>query len=352
MNISHSNIFSKEKAEYLSKLRIIKKNLIHVHGFPKSIAKTDKLKSNEYFGQYGKIIQATIKIKLNPETNKKAYSAYITYSNEKEAAFAILCVDSLLIEGKIIRSFFGTTKYCNNFLNNCYCPNFDKCFFLHELANDKDIIIDSKTVFSYDDHIKLAKNIIEFFNPKTKNLISKLKKPNNSIFPFMDFIFLSEKEKENYFVQGQIGYSSNIINNQNNLNLNKFVEKNNFDYYNNTNINFNIIFVNNNNKNNNSLDNFNSNNQNEQKKSKNIINHENIQNNNIESSNLEPFELYEIFNNSINHILKAKPFFSKFKGISLQKLEIEYLKNNLGKKGYEIGQLLGECLDCLKDTNS
>ena len=352
MKILHHNKFSKEKAEHLSKIRIIKKNLIHVHGFPKSIAKTDKLKSNEYFGQYGKIIQATIKIKLNPETNKKAYSAYITYSNEKEAAFAILCVDSLLIEGKIIRSFFGTTKYCNNFLNNCYCPNFDKCFFLHELANDKDIIIDSNTIFSYDDHIKLAKNIIEFFNPKTKNLISKLKKPKNSILPFMDFIFLSEKEKENYFGKGQIGYSSNNINNQNNLNLNKFVEKNNFDYYNNININFNIIFVNNNNKNNNSLDNFNSNNQNEQKKSKNIINHENIQNNNIESSNLEPFELYEIFNNSINHILKAKPFYSKFKGISLQKLEIEYLKNNLGKKGYEIGQLLGECLDCLKDTNS
>jgi len=28
--------------------------------------------------------------KVNPENNKKAYSAYITYSNELEAAIAIL----------------------------------------------------------------------------------------------------------------------------------------------------------------------------------------------------------------------------------------------------------------------
>ena len=175
MNISHSNIFSKEKAEYLSKLRIIKKNLIHVHGFPKSIAKTDKLMSYEYFGQYGKIIQATATYKANPETNKKSYSAYITYSNEKEAAFAILCVDSLLVEGKIIRVFFGTTKYCQYFLNNIKCPILDKCFFLHEFATDNDIIIDSNTVFTYEDHINLAKKIIDFSNPKTKNSILKLK---------------------------------------------------------------------------------------------------------------------------------------------------------------------------------
>ena len=92
---------TKEKAEYLEKIRIIKKNLVHIQGFPKSVAKTDKLKSYEYFGQYGNIIKATIVYKINPDNNKKAYSAYITYSNEKEAAFAILCVDSLLIEGKI-----------------------------------------------------------------------------------------------------------------------------------------------------------------------------------------------------------------------------------------------------------
>ena len=48
-------------------------------------------------------------------------------------------------------------------------------FFLHEFASDNDIIIDSNTVFTYEDHINLAKKIIDFSNPKTKNSILKLK---------------------------------------------------------------------------------------------------------------------------------------------------------------------------------
>ena len=98
-----SIIFTKEKAESLKNIRIIKTNLVHVHGFPESFAKSGILKSPEYFGQYGNIVKAVISSKMNPDTNKKKYSAYITYSNEREAALAILCVDSLMIQGKIIR---------------------------------------------------------------------------------------------------------------------------------------------------------------------------------------------------------------------------------------------------------
>ena len=354
MNISNSNKFSKEKSEYLSKLRIIKKNLIHVHGFPKSIAKVDKLISFEYFGQYGKIKQATIKTKINPETNKKVYSAYITYSNEKEAAFAILCVDSLFIEGKIIRAFFGTTKYCQYFLNNVKCPILDKCLFLHELVSEKEIIIDSNTVFSYDDHIKLAKKIIDFSNPKTKNFILALKKQKNNILPFMDFIFLSEKEKENYFTQGHIAYFSSNKNSQNNMNFNKLVEENDFKKNNNNiNINFNIIFFNNNRANDNNYLNSSSLNYLNKQGGLKVFNvNEKIQKKIIESQIFEPCELHKILKNSIKHILKLKPIFSKFKGISLQKLELQYLKEELKKQGYEIEQLLGGCLDCLKDSAS
>ena len=130
--------------------RIIKKNLIHVHGFPKSLAKLDIFKSYQYFGQYGTILNSILLKKVNSNTNKITSSVYITFSNEKEAAIAILCVDSLIIEGKIIRAFYGTTKY---FLNSTSCPNRDKCVFLHELATDEDIIINNDTKFSYDDHI-------------------------------------------------------------------------------------------------------------------------------------------------------------------------------------------------------
>ena len=116
--ILDSILFKKEKAESLKNIRIIKTNLVHVHGFPKSFAESSILKSPEYFGQYGTIVKTIISSKMNPDTKTKKYSAYITYSNEREAALAILCVDSLMIQGKIIRAFFGTTKYCNYFLNN------------------------------------------------------------------------------------------------------------------------------------------------------------------------------------------------------------------------------------------
>ena len=137
-----SILLTKEKAESLKNIRIIKKNLIHVHGFPKTLAKSNTLKSPEYFGQYGTITRSMISYKINPDNKRKNYSAYITYSNEREAALAILCVDSLMIKGKIIRAFFGTTKYCSYFLNNSKCPNSQKCFFLHQLATDKEAFDD------------------------------------------------------------------------------------------------------------------------------------------------------------------------------------------------------------------
>jgi hypothetical protein len=102
----NSLFFTKEKAEYLKKIRIIKTELIHVHGFPKSLAQTSILNSPEYFGQYGAIVNSIISEKTNPDTKKKSYSAYITYSNKIEASLAILCVDSLMYKGKLIRTFF------------------------------------------------------------------------------------------------------------------------------------------------------------------------------------------------------------------------------------------------------
>ena len=100
-----------------------------------------------------------------------------------------------------------------------------------------------------------------------------------------------------------------------------------------------LLFFNNNNGNdNNALNNLNLKIPNKQKELNSIVSHENIPKNIIKPSSIEPYELHKIFNNSINHILKLKPFFSKFKGISLQKLEFGYLKGELKKQGYEIEQ--------------
>ena len=352
-------IFTKKEAMSLSKIRIIKKNLVHVHGFPPSLANIEKLNQSEYFGQYGTIQKTLLTHKTNPETNRKTYSAYITFLNEKEAAFAILCVDSLLIEGKIIRAFFGTTKYCNYFLNNNICPNLDKCMFLHQLIKDKDIIIDSNTIFSYNEHLNLAKKIINFYSEETKKLVLSMPKPKKTIFPCIDFIFLNEHEKENYLKSSDISYiKGNYDNNEKEKETN-LVLNNNPGYLWNPLPNK----LRNNSVNNQEHPGYSNKNNSIGNLAANIINNNNIpnslnntiygekSNNNINPN--DPVFLHNIFQKSISHILATKAFFSNIKSnISVEQMELDYLKRELYKSGLNFDTLLYGCLDCIKKKNN
>ena len=349
-------IFSKNEILMLSKIRIIKKDLVHVHGFPSSLADTEKLSQIEYFGQYGSIQKILLSSKTNSETNKKTFSIYITYSNEREASFAILAVDSLLIEGKLIRAFFGTTKYCNYFLNNSPCPNEDKCMFLHKLVRDKDIIIDSNTVFSYNEHLNLAKKIIQFSNPKTKLIAMNLIKPNKTIFPKIDFIFLNENQKEYYFQSSNISY---IRSNSNKLEINNYsinVTKNDRNENNIINV-FKYKIINNFNNSNKKIIQI-------KNKSKNdfcINNNENIiQINALNKINRKQIchnldELYGIniiLQKPIKQILELKTFCpNNNKDILLKKLELNYFINELNRKGINFYTFFDGCLDCINDIN-
>ena len=361
--------FSKEKSESLKKLRIIQPNLVHVQGLPENLVKKNLLESAEYFGQYGTILKLIISKKINPENKKKSFSVYITYKNEKEAAITILCIDSLLINGKIIRAFFGTTKYCTYFMNNSICPNSKNCMFLHQLINNKEIIIDSNTVFSYNEHLNLAKKIIDFNNPETRIILSKMKKPK-SIFPFVDFILLNEEQKEKYFGPGNISYIKSNNSNKNNESIDNYLV--------NKETKFNLININNiynhsinNVINNNIINNINVNNikdrynnlsykdpnnsayVNSEKNSYNLDNKNSLNNycfnfNDI-NKNQEPYELCNIFKSSIKHILLSKPFFENIKNLPLKRMEFNYLKNDLSEKDININSLLNGCLDCLID---
>ena len=168
------------------------------------------MKFNEYFGQYGLILKILVVYKTSPDKTK------------------------------IIRVFFDTTKYCGLFLNNIQCPNPNKCSFLHKIATDKDIIIIDNSGFSYDDHINLSKKIIQSSNLKTF-LNNNNKK--STVLPPVDFIFLSDEEKQNYFTSKNIKYIKNIKASNNNIYLNDFNgQLNNFDFnYISSNLNNNIL---------------------------------------------------------------------------------------------------------------
>ena len=155
----------------------------------------------------------------------------------------------------------------------------------------------------------------------------KMKMPEKNIFPTIDFIYLSEEEKENYLSKGNLTYvkGKEDIKNQN--------------------------FFNSNNDNNNktNMNNF------SRKELRNVfINNEtNIKllNKSIDNINCckETIELHKIFENSIKCILLLKPYLNKMGSKSIKKMEFTFLKNDLLKKGFNIDILLNGCLDCIKD---
>ena len=115
----------------LANVRVVQKNLVYVLGLPPKLCTEEVLKSNDYFGQYGKIT----KVVVNRKTNNQNTGVYITYLKKDDALRAIEQVDGTNFEGKVIRATFGTTKYCSYYLKGQPCQNIG-CQFLHENGED------------------------------------------------------------------------------------------------------------------------------------------------------------------------------------------------------------------------
>ncbi|KAG3088878.1 hypothetical protein PI124_g5058 [Phytophthora idaei] len=122
----------------LQNVRVMQRNLVYVIGLPVQFAEEDILRSNECFGQYGKIVKAVVnKSHLNADRANATASAYITFANKDDALCCIVAIDGYYLDGSLLRASFGTTKYCNFFLRNMQCNNPD-CLYLHELGDEDD----------------------------------------------------------------------------------------------------------------------------------------------------------------------------------------------------------------------
>ena len=124
--------------------RIIQKKLVYIIGLSSNLIKIDeqKLKSYEYFGQYGKITKFSINRNKAYNSNGSSgpcYTCFITYSSEEESSLAILSMDNFVVDNHVIKANYGTTSYCKNYINNLRCKTKD-CKFLHHIANEKDIL--------------------------------------------------------------------------------------------------------------------------------------------------------------------------------------------------------------------
>jgi hypothetical protein len=86
---------TKDKIKKLQNLRVIQKTLVYVIGLAPEIANEEKLKSVEYFGQYGNLLKVVVNTNnvYNATRGGPSYSAYLTFNTARESAIAILSVD-------------------------------------------------------------------------------------------------------------------------------------------------------------------------------------------------------------------------------------------------------------------
>ena len=213
-----NQMFTEEESKVLSKQRIIQKNLVHFQGFPDRLYNKELLCSQEYFGQYGIISKIILTNKMDKKSNKKSNSSYITFSTFEQAAYAILSVDSIKIDNQLVRAFFGTTKYCNHFLNNFKCFNSEKCMFLHYLVDKSDIIAENSK-FGYSEHIKLAKKIIGFGSLQSQLYVMNNSNKNKSVLPNIVTIYHKDDiliKTRNHRRQKSNESEDNSLNNSNN----------------------------------------------------------------------------------------------------------------------------------------
>lgn len=134
--------------------RIVMKNSVYVVGMKIPGSSPEEsisiLRSNEYFGQYGKIARLYLKDRTSissvtpgPDSDTPATSTgiYIVYVRREDAARAISSLDGIPAPqgppGQVLHASYGTARYCDAFLRGLKCDN-AHCHNLHEWGGEGD----------------------------------------------------------------------------------------------------------------------------------------------------------------------------------------------------------------------
>ncbi|TFY75620.1 hypothetical protein EWM64_g8393 [Hericium alpestre] len=128
---------------HLANVRVVQRNVVYVVGIGPRFAKEElipTLRSNEYFGQYGRISKILLVKRSPPGGQTPVVGLYITYHRREDAARCIAAVDGTASPGggnEVMRASYGTTKYCMAFLRGASCTD-HSCMNLHEWGDEKD----------------------------------------------------------------------------------------------------------------------------------------------------------------------------------------------------------------------
>ncbi|KAG2186125.1 hypothetical protein INT43_002563, partial [Umbelopsis isabellina] len=155
--------------KHLANMRVIQNNLAYVIGLHPKYAIEEIIRSNDFFGQYGKISKLVINKRpalastTNTSSLPPSVGIYITYQRKEDAVRCIQAVDGSMIGGRVLRASLGTTKYCTYYLRNIPCPN-PACMYLHEPGDDADSI--SKEELASGKH-KMRDSMTSEFGPRS-----------------------------------------------------------------------------------------------------------------------------------------------------------------------------------------
>lgn len=150
-------------------IRVIQKNLVYVIGIVQKYADESVLRRHEFFSQFGSIKKIIINKRytapdvknMDTKALEATASAYITFSSAFEARWCIQEVDESLLDGKILRCTYGTTKYCSFYLKGVPCQNND-CMYLHTSKPSRDVLTKEELV--------TTKHKLHDFESKNRNL--------------------------------------------------------------------------------------------------------------------------------------------------------------------------------------
>ncbi|EAR98337.4 RNA recognition motif protein, putative (macronuclear) [Tetrahymena thermophila SB210] len=160
--ISTLSINQANSNQNLQEQRIIQTNLVFLNGLDAKLCKEEVLKKKQYMGQYGNVKKVILKQEGNRDQN--SVGVYVSYSSPNEASIAILALDQFELDSKPLRAFYGSTKYCNSFLNGQQCIKKD-CPYLHEKAKEHTFYKDQRFYINYKEiALKIVNQKISFYN--------------------------------------------------------------------------------------------------------------------------------------------------------------------------------------------
>ena len=126
-----------DSRRHLASVRVVQKCLVFVVGLTPRYADSDTLKRNDLFGKFGKIHKCVVNSNTNyAGATGHSASAYITYYKSEDALRAVQQTNNMVLDGKVLKSSLGTTKYCSQFLKGQVCNKVD-CMYLHDLGEER-----------------------------------------------------------------------------------------------------------------------------------------------------------------------------------------------------------------------